>query len=234
MEKRNIIVIGASAGGFESIREIISSHPENLDAAIFIVWHMSPDIQGIMPQILNRERKLPATNARNGEQINFGHIYIAPPDHHLLVEKHIVRVTKGPKENRFRPAIDPLFRSAAISFGARVVGIILSGALDDGSAGLWAIKQQGGIAIIQDPADAQVSSMPENAIKAVSPDHVVPVTAMPELIVRLVNEEVATTAAADPDFEKRTKMEVSIAMEDNAPNRNIFSYGVPSPYTCPE
>jgi two-component system chemotaxis response regulator CheB len=175
MEKTNIVVIGASAGGFEAIRALISSLPPDLDAAIFIVWHMSPDIRGVLPQVINRHKTIMASHAIDNEPIVYNRIYVAPPDRHLVIENGFVRVTRGPKENRFRPAVDPLFRSAAYTYGPRVIGIVLSGALDDGTAGLWTIKSRGGIAIVQDPADAEVPSMPENAIKAVDVDYLVPV-----------------------------------------------------------
>jgi two-component system chemotaxis response regulator CheB len=119
LEKRNIIVIGASAGGFEAIRQLVAALPATLDAAIFIVWHMAPEVTGLLPQVLNQQHTLLASNAIDNEQIKFNHIYVAPPDKHLLLEKGLVRVTRGPKENRFRPAVDPLFRSAAESYGAR-------------------------------------------------------------------------------------------------------------------
>ncbi|MBO9571351.1 MAG: chemotaxis protein CheB, partial [Chitinophagaceae bacterium] len=160
--------------------------------------------------------------------------YVAPPDHHLLIEEGFVRVTRGPKENRFRPAIDPLFRSAALAYGSRVIGIILSGALDDGAAGLWAIKQQGGLAIVQDPDDAEVSSMPMNAISAVNTDHIVPVEKMGTLIAKLVNEQVSKNNGTEMDHEKRTYMEVNIAMEKDTANHNISEYGELTTYTCPE
>jgi len=133
---------------------------------------------------------LPAAAAVDGEPIRMGRIYVAPPDRHLLVEKDRVRVMYGPKENRFRPAIDPLFRSAAYAFGPQVIGVVLSGALDDGSAGLWTIKQRGGTAIVQDPADAQVPSMPENALRTVDADFKVPVAGIGVLLGNLVNETI--------------------------------------------
>src|SRR3954468_6912449 len=171
MEKRNIVVIGASAGGFEAIKQLTATLPPDLDATIFIVWHMSPDIMGLLPQVINRQKTILASNAVDNEPIVSNRIYIAPPDHHLLLEEGVIRVTKGPKENRFRPAVDPLFRSAAYVYGTRVIGIVLSGALDDGSAGLWTIKSRGGLAIVQDPNDAEVSSMPEHALEAVEVDY---------------------------------------------------------------
>ena len=233
MEKRNIIVIGASAGGFEAIKKIVNDLPGNLDASVLIVWHMSPDVRGVLPQVLNRFNKLPAIHARDKEPIKPGQIYVAPPDHHLLVEKDYIRITRGPKENHFRPAIDPLFRAAALAYGARVIGVVLCGARDDGAAGLWAIKQQGGLAVVQDPNDAEVPSMPENAIKAVTPDHVVPLSEMGKLLETLIQEQVEQNAI-EMDHNKRTRMEVRIAMEDKALTQNIMDFGELSPYTCPE
>ncbi len=160
MNTRNIIVIGASAGGFEALKKLVAGLPTDFSASIFVVWHMSPDVRGVLPQVLNRSKTVFAANAADGEAIEPNRIYVAPPDRHLLVERGIVRVKRGPKENRFRPAVDPLFRSAAYAYGTRVIGVVLSGALDDGTAGLWTIKQRGGLAVVQDPFDAEVPSMP--------------------------------------------------------------------------
>src|SRR3954462_11323909 len=160
MAKRNIIVMGGSAGSFAAFKTIAAGLPADLDASIFIVWHMAPDLRGILPEILNRSGKMKAVEARDRQPIEPGRIYVACPDHHLLIEGDTVRLTRGPKENRFRPAIDPLFRSAAFSFRQRVIGVMLSGSLDDGTSGLWTIKHFGGLAVVQDPVDAEVPSMP--------------------------------------------------------------------------
>src|SRR5690606_21642109 len=213
MEKRNIIVIGASAGGFEALKTIVQSLPPNLDASIFIVWHMGPDVRGILPDVLNKLNTIRAANARDNEPIETNHIYVAPPDHHLLIEEGRLRVTRGPKENRFRPAVDPLFRSAAYTYGNRVIGIVLSGALDDGSAGLWRVKESGGITVVQDPSDAEVPSMPENAMRVVDVDHCVPADELAALITRLSSEEVTSNPHVMKD--KRTKTEIDIAAEKN-------------------
>lgn len=159
MNEPVIIVVGASAGGFGVLQRLAAGLPPDLPAALFVVWHLSPDSQGVLPQVLGRAGPLPAAHAIAGETISAGRIYVAPPDHHLLVERGHVRVTRGPKEHRFRPAVDPLFRSAASAYGPRVVGVVLSGALDDGAAGLRAIKRRGGVAVAQDPLDAEVPSM---------------------------------------------------------------------------
>src|SRR4051794_5356893 len=143
---------------------------------------MPPDVRGLLPAVLNKFETVPAANANDGEEIRPNRIYVAQPDRHLLIEDGHVRVTKGPKENRFRPAVDPLFRSAAYSHGPKVIGVVLSGALDDGTSGLWTVKHHGGIAIVQDPKDAEVPSMPENAAREVEVDYSVPVSEMGPLL----------------------------------------------------
>jgi two-component system chemotaxis response regulator CheB len=235
MGTRNIIVIGASAGGFEALKKLSAGLPKDLQAALFIVWHMSPDIRGVLPQVLNRADAIYAAHAYDRESIEPNRIYVAPPDRHLLVERGRVRVTRGPKENRFRPAIDPLFRSAAYVYGSRVIGVILSGALDDGTAGLWMVKHRGGTTIIQDPSDAEVPSMPMNALRNVAVDYSVPVAEMSDLLVRLSREQVAETAevVVMKDDEK-TQIEIGIAAEGSAFESGIMKFGVLTPYTCPE
>src|SRR5690554_765941 len=232
MEKRNIIVIGASAGGFEALKTIVQNLPSSLDASIFIVWHMGPDVRGILPDVLNKLKTIQTANARDNEPIETNRIYVAPPDHHLLIEEGRLRVTRGPKENRFRPAVDPLFRSAAYTYGKRVIGIVLSGGLDDGTAGLWRIKDSGGITVVQDPSDAQVPSMPENALRGVQIDHCLPVHELADLIVKLSSEEVGNNIKVMKD--ERTKIEIDIAAEENALSRGSMELGILSPFACPE
>lgn len=164
MANRDIIVIGASAGGIEALRLLARALPNDLQAAIFIVVHMAPDSPGILHEILGYGGNLPALSARDWGEIQMGRIYVAPPDRHLILDPSgYTHLTKGPKENRFRPAVDPLFRSAARAFGPRVVGVVLTGRLDDGTAGLLAVKQRGGLTVVQDPDNALAPSMPLNA-----------------------------------------------------------------------
>ena len=229
--------MGGSSGSFEAFKTIAAGLPKDLDASIFIVWHMSPDVRGILSQVLNRLGPLTATEAIDGEKIETNHIYVARADHHLLLENSHVRVTRGPKENRFRPAVDPLFRSAAYAYGTRVIGIITSGALDDGTSGLWTIKQYGGLAVAQDPNDAEVPSMPENAIRDASVDHILPVSEIADLITRLSKEEAPEQKEADMQKgrdSERTRIEVEIAAEENALESGIMKYGQLTPFTCPE
>jgi two-component system chemotaxis response regulator CheB len=167
MPKRDIIVIGTSAGGMETLIELFSRLPKKLAASIFVVCHISPYSSGVLPKVISRAGSLPAAHPTDREPIKPGQVYVAPPDHHLLIEDSVVRVTQGPKENRFRPAVDPLFRSAAYAYGPRVIGVILTGSLDDGTAGLWAVKERGGLAVVQDPDEALFDSMPLSALNNV-------------------------------------------------------------------
>ncbi len=234
MDSRNIIVIGASAGGFTVLRQLVADLPPNIPAALFVVWHMPPDGQGLLSQVLGRANTLPTADAVDGEAIVLGRLYVAPPDHHLLIEPGRVRVTKGPKEHRFRPAVDPLFRSAAVAYGPRVVGVVLSGALDDGTAGLEVIKRRGGVAVVQDPLDAEVSSMPHSAMRAVAVDYVVPAADLAALLVRLSQERVPPPPEVDVDDDDKTRIEIRIAAAENALHAGVTQLGSPTPYTCPD
>jgi len=228
----HIVVIGASAGGFEAIKTIIRNLPPDFQPPIFIVWHMSPDVNGIMPHVLNKENTIYAAHALAGEIIKPNRIYVAPPDHHLLIEDSTLRLTHGPKENHFRPAVDPMFRSASYTYGNRVIGIVLSGGLDDGTAGLWRIKHGGGVAIVQDPHNAEVPSMPENALREVAVDYCVPVDEMADLLVKLSATKPDVTI--NPVIDEKTKIEIGIAAGDNGYDRASLNIGELSPMTCPE
>ncbi len=232
MLKRDIIVIGASAGGLEVMRKLLAQLPDNFPGTLFIVWHVSPESPSILPEILDRVCLRPVAHAIDFEAIKPGHIYVAPPDRHLVVEPGYIRVTRGPKENRFRPSVDVLFRSAALAYGPQVIGVVLTGSLDDGAAGLYAVKERGGIAIVQDPFEALYPSMPKAAMKAVTVDHCVSVTEMGSLLVRLTNETVEEEAVNPPD--DNMEIEVGVAREDNAFEQGIMKLGKPSVYTCPE
>lgn len=232
MPGHDMIVIGASTGGVEALMQIIRDLPADLPAAVLVVLHMPPQASSRLPQILSRAGALPATHPIDKEPIRPGHIYVARPDFHLLVEKDRVRVVRGPRENRSRPAIDPLFRTAALSYGPRVVGVILTGALDDGTAGLWAIKQRGGIAVVQNPEDAFISSMPANALEYVDVDYCLPLSELPAVLARLAREpaeiEGAYPVPKDMEFESKLVASDPAAMdEDERP-------GVLSAFTCPE
>jgi two-component system, chemotaxis family, protein-glutamate methylesterase/glutaminase len=232
MPKKDIIVVGASAGGIEALRMLVGALPKELPASVFVVLHMSPEAPSMLADILNRFGRLPAANAEDGERIRRGRIYVAPPDRHLLVEPGVVRTTHGPKENRFRPAVDPLFRSAAQTYGPRVIGVILTGYLDDGTAGLWTVKQLGGTTVVQDPNDAIVPFMPQNALAHVKVDYCLPLEQIAPLLVRLTTEAAAEEGAYQ--VPKEVEIEVNIAKEQKAIDAGVLELGEPSNYACPE
>jgi two-component system chemotaxis response regulator CheB len=181
-EPRKIVVMGGSAGSIEALTELVVHLPAELDAAIFIVVHTIPVGDSRLPEILSRRGPLRASVASDGGPIICDRIYVAPPDAHLLIEMGRVRLSAAPKESGHRPAIDPLFRTAASAYGSRVVGVILSGMLDDGSAGLRDIRRHGGTAIVQDPKQALFPQMPQNAIEIATPHHVGSVSEIARLI----------------------------------------------------
>jgi two-component system chemotaxis response regulator CheB len=232
--RRNIIVIGASAGGIGPLVELVDGLPKDFDAAIFIVQHVAPFSPSYLPQILSRSGMLKADHAKDGEAIKTGRIYIAPPDFHLLIDEEKIGVKKGPKENRFRPSIDALFRSAAYTYGARVISIVLSGMLDDGTSGMWTVKRMGGIGIIQDPDEAICPSMPYNVMEYVAVDHILPVNKMAALLQQLVKEDVVVEHNLPAEELERLKIEVDIASQDNSFQMGIIQMGEPSSLTCPE
>jgi two-component system chemotaxis response regulator CheB len=185
---RDIIVIGASSGGVETLMTVVAGLPADLPAVFFVVLHIPAWSKSRLPEILRRTGKLPASHPSDGEPIGRGHIYVAPPDLHLLLRDGRMRLVRGPRENNHRPAIDPLFWSAAMTYGPRVVGVVLSGALDDGSAGLVAVKAGGGIAIVQDPRDAMFPDMPRNALRAVEADYCLPKSEISSVLTRLASQ----------------------------------------------
>src|SRR5262245_50390541 len=185
MPAKQLVVIGTSSGGIEALRQLVAALPSQFPAAIAIAVHTSPQSPGILHEILSRSGPLPALSPSGVVRLKAGHIYVAPPDYHLLIEPGTAWITKGPKENRFRPAIDPLFRSAAQVYGPAAIGVILTGNLDDGSAGLWAIKQLGGVTVVQDPNDALFPSMPKSALAYTNVDYCVPLAEVASLLVHL-------------------------------------------------
>lgn len=230
--KRDIIVIGASAGGIEALIKLLGDLPHNLAASVFIVCHISPYSPGMLPGILARNSKLPVGHGFDREIIQMGKVYVAPPDHHLLIEDGTVRVTQGPKENHFRPAVDPLFRSAAYSHGPQVIGVVLTGSLDDGTAGLWTIKEQGGVAIVQDPNEAMFPDMPLNAMMKVPVDHRVRLAEMAPLLVKLTSESVVEKGAKP--VSDKLKIEVDFAKQAPVEFSEMNKLGEVSSFTCPE
>jgi len=234
MASKDIVVIGASAGGMGALEKLVAGLPADLPAAVFVVWHLSPGVRTVLPSVLSRAGPLPAGQPSDGDPITPGRIYVAPNDHHMLLERGYIRVTKGPKENRFRPAVDPLFRSAAYIYSTRAIGVVLSGALDDGTAGLWAIKLRGGTAVVQDPADAMHRSMPINALDNVEVDYKLTVAEIGPLLGRITREPAAPEPLVPVEERERMEAEVKIAREVDARVENVLQYGELSPFTCPE
>jgi two-component system chemotaxis response regulator CheB len=228
----DIVVIGASAGGVEALIKLVRGLPADLPAALCVVLHIPAHAPSMLATILNRVSALQAVQPVDGTTIRHGHIYVAPPDHHLIVETGHLRLTRGPKENQNRPAVDPLFRSAALAYGPRVIGVVLTGALDDGTAGLNAIKQRGGIAVVQDPQEAFYPSMPEHAMEYTQVDACLPILDIVAYLARVVGEDAGDNTMYPVTRELQTEVGVS-KMETNATSENQFD-GKPSAFSCPE
>ena len=225
MTKRNVIVVGTSAGGVDALCELNRHLPKDLDASVFVVMHIGT--QTMLPHILSRCGKLPAVIAENEKHYQRGCIYCAPPHCHLSIKDHRTVLTRGPRENGHRPAIDVLFRSAARAHRSKVIGVVLSGGRHDGSAGLFAIKARGGVAIVQDPAEALTPNMPENALSVVDVDFCLPVRQIADVLVQLVNGKATNIT------ESRTEG-TSIEAQATANHPTSEPPGDQIPVTCPE
>ncbi|MBD2153960.1 chemotaxis protein CheB [Leptolyngbya sp. FACHB-16] len=236
MSGHDIIVIGTSAGGLKALGMVLGALPSNLNATLFIVQHLAADKPSLLPQILADVSALPVSHPSDCEPIQSAQIYVAPPDHHLLVNKGVMRVVRGPQENRFRPAIDTLFRSAARAYGPRVVGVVLTGYLDDGTVGLQAIKKRGGVAIVQDPSEAEYPSMAKSALRFVKVDYCLPLAEISDLLVQLSKEPAEEEEEAYPVTEE---IEVESKIAEQGMNTQEFlehveAIGTRTTYTCPE
>lgn len=226
---RDIVVVGASAGGIEALTTFLGSLPSDLEAAVLVVQHLSPQSTGQLVRLLGRHSALPVVWADQGMPIERGRVYLGPPDVHFLVERSRIALVAGAMENHARPSINRLFRSAAASYGSRVVGVLLTGMLDDGAAGLLAVRACGGVVIVQDPVDAAFPSMPRSALEAMTPDAVLPLREIPAEIVRRVAEpaqevDVPPEVALEADLDRTGRVDVS-AMRSLGPQATI---------SCPE
>jgi two-component system chemotaxis response regulator CheB len=232
MPDDKIIVVGASAGGVEALQELVGALPADLVAPVLIVLHIGPDSPSILPTILGRRTRLEVKPAEDGERLRPGVVYVAVPDRHLLVEKdRTLRTPRGPRENRHRPAVDPLFRSAALAYGPNTIAVVLTGTRDDGTAGAISVNRCGGVVVAQDPEEAMHRSMPQSAIEHARVDHVVGLAEMPELLARLVaapRPSARTTDTEQIEMEKEIAAMAPEAMDgDDRPGR-------PSPFSCPD
>lgn len=236
MVDRDLIVIGGSAGALEPLAGILNDLPSGLPAAVLVILHTSAGSGSALPEILARNTVLPVSYAVDNEPLLRGRVYVAPPDRHLLVKSGTLSIIQGPRENGFRPAIDPLFRSAAEIYDSRVTGVILSGALDDGTFGLAAVKDAGGLAIVQHPYEATIPSMPLSAIQNVEVDHIVRSKEIAQILiegVRTTNDEptsplppISGALAAEKDRD--------ITLAGAPPDQLVHQQGLPSIYSCPE
>jgi two-component system chemotaxis response regulator CheB len=224
-----VVVIGASAGGLAVLQQLVGALPASLPAAVLAVLHTTPS-ESRLPQILSRAGPLPARHPENDEPLEQGLIYVAPPDCHLLVDRDRMRVVKGPQENGHRPAIDPLFRSAATAYRARTVAVVLSGTLDDGAAGCAAVARHGGTVVVQDPSEALFPSMPLSAIAADHPEHVVGVARMGEVVRQAVERAGSSPMGASRDEKDG---EEAAAAELRFDPRTGVDVGTQSPFSCP-
>lgn len=225
-----IVVIGASAGGVEALTQLVEQLPPDLNAAIFVAVHFPSYGISFLPDILNRLNTLPAAHPKNGEKIRPGHLYIAPPDYHLIVHPDTIELNRGPKENSHRPAIDPLFRSAAKAYGPKTIGVVLTGMLDDGTGGLSVIKAEGGLALVQDPAEALFRSMPDSAIANVAVDHVLPLAALAKAISTLTTH----TAGISPMASEQPQIEDDLVAAEKTAAEKGERPNAASPVTCPD
>lgn len=232
---RDVVVVGASAGGVEALRALVSHLPPDLPASVLVVLHLPAGGTSALPAILDRVGPLPAVRARTGDRLDHGRIYVAPPDHHLLVIDGTVALSHGPTENGHRPAVNALFRSAALSLGAAATGVLLSGVLDDGVAGLTAIAERGGRVLVQDPADALHTGMPKHALDVLTPDHVVPAADMGPLLGKITTETVEYAVTDTPPTQLRWENDLASTDWSGIPNLpRADRLGDPSPFSCPD
>ncbi len=230
MPRRDLIVIGCSSGGLDALKTLVPKLSADLPAAVLIVQHILPDSRSLLPTILNGFSPLPAKTAEDGEICQKGTIYVAAPDHHLLVVGDRLQLTRTARENRSRPSVDVLFRTAATSQGPRVIGVILTGNLDDGAAGLRAVKECGGLAVVQDPDDAGWRGMPDAALRFVEPDHIAPLAGLADLLNSLAGGEVEDAAVGGAAL----GIESGMDSEENSNAESVERIGNLVPVTCPD
>ncbi|MCS7481338.1 chemotaxis protein CheB [Umezawaea endophytica] len=229
LEPRDLVVVGASAGGVEALRNFVSGLPLGLPAAVVVVLHLPAGGNSALPAILARSGLLPAVSARHGMELEHGLIHVAPPDHHVVVDDGVLTLSRGPTENGHRPAVDALFRSASLARGPRVIGVVLSGALDDGTAGMVAISARGGVTMAQDLGDALYRGMPGSVMRHVRMDHVLPARLLGSAVRRHAGELVETDGLPAPPALLR--METLFAVQKTV---EVNDLGEPSGFSCPD
>ena len=229
MDNRDIIVIGGSSGSAAPLKQILSRLPADLPAAVFVVVHIPAQGVGILSTLASAAGPLPVVQAESGMIIRNGQVYLAAPDHHLLVFESHIMLGRGPRENMVRPAIDPLFRSAALQYGPRVIGVVLSGLLSDGAAGLNAVKRCGGVTLVQDPSDAIADEMPLRALETTTVDLCVPAARLGDVLSDLAREAAGAALPVPPEI----RLEVEIAAGDRIGSDKLTGIAEPAPLTCP-
>ena len=229
MDSRDIIVIGGSSGATAPLKAILGALPRTLPAAVFIVLHIPSRSTGLLSTVASAAGPLPARQAEDGMKIERGNIYIAAPDHHMILSDGVIRLGRGPRENMVRPAIDPLFRSAAMVYGPRVIGVILSGLMSDGASGLNAIKQCGGIALVQDPEDAIADEMPRRALEATIADLCIPGAKLGDILSDMARQAPGPKLPVPPEL----RLEVDIAMGERIDSQVLAKIADPVALTCP-
>ena len=230
MGNRDVIAIGTSAGGVEALLRLARRFEPNLPACVLVTIHLSSQHRSALDEILTRAGPLPAHFAADGQIYRKGHIYIAPPDRHLLLDGERLLLGSGPRENNSRPAIDPMLRSVATCCGARGVGVVMTGTLGDGASGLWAVQHCGGLTVVQDPEDADFAEMPMTALEKVRPDHVVPLADMPRLLDSLAHQPAGQQVPVPPSI----AFEVEIARGEPATMEDMDHIGRRSVLACPD
>lgn len=230
-DPNKIVVLGGSAGGLKAVMQIVAALDAKLPAAVFIVLHLGAEPAPSLATRLAKAGSLDAAFAKDGEPIEAGRLYIAPPDHHLLIQANSLRLSHGPRVNRARPAIDLTLRSAAVAYGSRAIGVVLSGMLDDGTAGLVAIRRCGGTALVQDPADALYADMPRSALAYTDADHTLPASAMGPLLNQLARAPVMSTSDIPNDLALENRFDLNTAGGVTPPTDQL---GSPVSMGCPE
>jgi two-component system chemotaxis response regulator CheB len=230
MANRDVVAIGTSAGGVRALHYLVERLPAGFPASILVTIHLPSYRRSVLDELLAGAGKLGASFAQDGERLRKGHIFVAPPDRHLLLEGDNLSLGSGPRENNSRPAIDPMLRSVALCCGPRAIGVVLTGTLGDGASGLWAIDQSGGITVVQDPKDAAFPDMPENALRLMNPDHIASMQAMPMLLQDLVRQPVGEARPVP----ERIGYEVSVAKNGRTSMNKMDRIGRRSVLACPD
>ena len=230
MANRDILAVGTSAGGVEALRYLAKWFHPQFPASVLVTIHVPSNFRSVLDKLLSRAGPLPAQFATDGDVLEKGRIYIAPPNRHLIVDGHRLALGEGARENNARPAIDPMLRSAAVCCGPRTIGVVLTGTLGDGASGLWAVQRAGGISVVQDPKDAEFPEMPLTALNRIQPDHVVQLTDMPALLNGLVHQQTGAVKLVP----RSLKFEVDIARGGHCTMDEMDGIGRRSVLACPD